>query len=309
VSLESWPEVEEQARVLLAGAVVSIAASSPSVGAVVARPFSHLPPAEGPAVLRIEASGPPSGWVPGPNRIELADGGAIVTHLRQEGGAILDRRAGLLRGWWAREEDVATDDRSKPFSLCLAVWLADRGLTVAHAGCVARDGRAVLLTGPGGSGKSTAALSCAARGFVFLGDDQVALAIESGRPVAHSMYGTARLDRASLTANPELACGGPVLEVGEDKPILVVGESAARLASAASVVAIAIVGRGDGGLSWIPRTAALRVLAQSTLARRPLGAPAFERLAELANAVRAVAIEANTPHALPALVDQVLAEA
>jgi hypothetical protein len=306
VSLESWPQVEEQARVLLAGAVVSIAASSPSVGAVVARPFSHLPRDTGPPVLRIEAGRAPRGWEPGPNRIELADDGAVVAHLRMEGGAMLDRRAGVLRGWWARENAVASEDRSKPFSLCLAVWLADRGFTVAHAGCVAREGRAILLTGPGGAGKSTAALSCAARGLTFLSDDQIALAIESGRPVAYSVFGTARLDRATLAASPELSCGAPVLDTGEDKPILVLGESAAALAPAASVVAVAVVGRGNGGLRAIPRTAALRVLARST--RALLGAPAFECLAEVAGAVPAVAIEANT-HALPALVDQVLAEA
>ncbi len=42
-----------------------------------------------------------------------------------------------------------------------------------HASCVARDGSAVLLTGPAGAGKSDLALRLIDRGFVLVADDQV----------------------------------------------------------------------------------------------------------------------------------------
>ncbi len=301
------PAVEEHASVSLAGVTVSLAAASPELGTMISRPFAHLPRATGAAALRVEAwTGEPA-MPTGPDRIDLAKGGAVVTHVRPDAGAVLDRQAGLLRAWWAHEDAVPPQERTKPFLLCLALWLADRGLIVAHAGCVARDGRAVLLVGPSGSGKSTAALACAAHGLVFLGDDQVALGIEGSRPVVHSLFSTARLDGEHLTAYPALACDGPVLETGEPKPVLVLSESRAALAASAEVAAIAVLRRGNGGVAPVSRAAALRALAPSSLARMPLGPAAFDLLAGVAAAVPAVAIEASTPEAVPPLVESILA--
>ncbi len=294
---------------LLAGKVVSIAASTRSLGGLVARPFSHLPSATGPAALRIEATDGGENRGAGPDRIDVARDGAIVTHVRPTGVAKLDRQDGVLRAWWPGADAVPVEDRAKPFLLALAVWLADCGLTVAHAGCVARDGRALLFVGPAGSGKSTAALACTARGFAFLGDDHVAVAVDPGGPVAHSLYGTARLDRPTLAANSFLACCGPVLEAGDEKPVLVLAESAATLSAAARIVAVAVVGRGGNSVRPISRAASLRGLAPSSLLRMPLGGQAFRQLAELAAAVPAVAIRASSPGAVPALADRVLEEA
>lgn len=42
-----------------------------------------------------------------------------------------------------------------------------------HASCVSRDGQAVLLVGPPGSGKSDLVLRLLARGFDLIADDQV----------------------------------------------------------------------------------------------------------------------------------------
>ena len=42
-----------------------------------------------------------------------------------------------------------------------------------HGSCAARDGAAVLLLGPSGSGKSDLALRLLDRGFLLVADDQV----------------------------------------------------------------------------------------------------------------------------------------
>jgi len=53
-----------------------------------------------------------------------------------------------------------------------------------HASCVARDGSAVLISGPSGSGKSDLALRLMDRGFVLVSDDRTIIRKEGNRLVA-----------------------------------------------------------------------------------------------------------------------------
>lgn len=53
-----------------------------------------------------------------------------------------------------------------------------------HASTVANGGRAVLITGPSGSGKSDLALRLLDRGFTLVSDDQTVVRRDGGRLVA-----------------------------------------------------------------------------------------------------------------------------
>jgi serine kinase of HPr protein (carbohydrate metabolism regulator) len=53
-----------------------------------------------------------------------------------------------------------------------------------HASTVASDGRAVLITGPSGSGKSDLALRLLDRGFTLVSDDQTVVKKDANRLVA-----------------------------------------------------------------------------------------------------------------------------
>ena len=53
-----------------------------------------------------------------------------------------------------------------------------------HANCVALDGRAVLITGISGSGKSDLSLRLIDRGFTLVADDQVIIRKTDGKLVA-----------------------------------------------------------------------------------------------------------------------------
>lgn len=55
-----------------------------------------------------------------------------------------------------------------------------------HASCVARDGRAVLISGPSGSGKSDLALRLLDRGFALVSDDRTIVRKEGGKLISSS---------------------------------------------------------------------------------------------------------------------------
>ncbi len=55
-----------------------------------------------------------------------------------------------------------------------------------HASTVALDGRAVLISGPSGSGKSDLALRLLDRGFVLVSDDRTIVRKHDGRLVANA---------------------------------------------------------------------------------------------------------------------------
>ncbi len=118
--------------------------------------------------------------------------------------ATVHRRAGqVFRPWaadpaceptgmWAVEPDEASSTWTARDSCTGAITLHDsltqavtaveflavqhlfddrHGTLAAHAACVAKDGRAVLIFGPSGAGKSTLACALWQRGFALLGDD------------------------------------------------------------------------------------------------------------------------------------------
>lgn len=95
--------------------------------------------------------------------------------------------------------------------------LQQRGLLAVHAAAVARGGRAVVLSGPGGTGKTTLALALAARGFEIL-SDELAVLDPAGRLVfpyrrnVHVRPGTPELvdGMEHLASRPREQLGGGI---------------------------------------------------------------------------------------------------
>lgn len=56
--------------------------------------------------------------------------------------------------------------------------------TIAHATCIAWEGRGILIRGPSGSGKSTLALGLMAHGAVLVADDRVVLTRHEDQVIA-----------------------------------------------------------------------------------------------------------------------------
>ncbi|AYJ87363.1 HprK-related kinase A [Sphingomonas paeninsulae] len=80
----------------------------------------------------------------------------------------------------------------------LQVALGERRFLLLHAACVERDGRALILTGESGSGKSTMSALLGASGWRFMGDEFVL--IEPATGLAHPFPRPVSLKNESIAA-------------------------------------------------------------------------------------------------------------
>jgi hypothetical protein len=103
---------------------------------------------------------------------------------------LLDRSLGRGLIWLAAGE-VPEWELSRPACPLIHAFLADTDWSTVHGAAVGRDGRMLLLAGPGRIGKSTAALSCALAGWDYAGDDYVLADTSAGW--IEPLYSSARL--------------------------------------------------------------------------------------------------------------------
>lgn len=83
-------------------------------------------------------------------------------------------------------------------------WMEHQGCQLLHAAALADGENAVLITGKGGVGKSTTALSCLAAGMHYLADDYLVVGLKP-EPRVYSLYATAKLVSEQLQRFPQLA--------------------------------------------------------------------------------------------------------
>ena len=82
-------------------------------------------------------------------------------------------------------------------------WMEKNGRQLLHAAAVGTEQGAVLITGKGGVGKSTTALSCLQSGLYYLADDYVITRLEP-EPLVYSLYSTAKLNADHVVNFPDL---------------------------------------------------------------------------------------------------------
>ena len=81
---------------------------------------------------------------------------------------------------------------SSPMRTLFHWFLETREYQLLHAACVGTEAGGVLITGKGGVGKSTTALTCLGDGLLYAGDDYVVVRPDP-EPVVFSLYATAKL--------------------------------------------------------------------------------------------------------------------
>lgn len=113
--------------------------------------------------------------------------------------------------WIRHPADLPYWTKSSPFRTLFHWWMEKNGGQLIHAAAVGGPGGAVLITGKGGVGKSTTSLSCVMAGLHYVADDYLVVTLDP-KPLAHSLYNTAKLNPDQAARFPELAdmmIGGP----------------------------------------------------------------------------------------------------
>jgi hypothetical protein len=186
--------------------------------------------------------------------------------------------------WQADATRLPPHHRAAPLRALFNWWLAGRGLQCVHAAACGTPLGAVLVAGPGGSGKSTLSAACVLQGMQFVADDYLAVSIGQ-RPTAHSLTGTLKLSPEhaarcfpSLPLPPDVAPG--------DKAVLYLGErfpgSLARSLPLRALLASRVLPGAASRVEPLAKTDALRALMPSTLALFPGGyRQAVARLSQL----------------------------
>lgn len=208
--------------------------------------------------------------------------------------------------WWTASPDgVPWWERAAPLRTLFHLALSGPRRLLVHAAAIGRGAFGALLVGAGGSGKSTTALAALLSGLDYVGDDYVLLDVAVEPPVAHALYGLAKLvpgteallpgfDRTAIVGSP-LASGFAPDAAKDAKAVVDVERLApSGLRRRVPVTAVVACRRGGGRRSRLrPATAteALLALAPSTVFQLPGNGIALGALADLVRGVPCYVLE------------------
>jgi hypothetical protein len=106
--------------------------------------------------------------------------------------------------YWVRTaETLPYWVHASPLRTLFHWWMEKNGRQLLHAASVGTEEGAVLITGKGGVGKSTTALSCLAGGLYYIADDYV-ITCNEPQPKVYSLYSTAKLNADHVNKFPDL---------------------------------------------------------------------------------------------------------
>ena len=212
--------------------------------------------------------------------------------------------------WFPSIAALSTWVTAIPFRTVLSWHCNLHGMQLVHGAAVALGGKAVLLAGQGGAGKTTTVLASALAGLGYIGDDYCA--VEPDKALIHMVYRTAKTWRPTLDFLPALE---PLIvnphELPDKKGIMFFEDDDLTLVRSAQLAAILLPRFGtERGTKALPATHAdaIRAILPSTILGLLGGTSATPRLImQLAHSVPVFHLELGTDiEAVPDAIAQLL---
>ena len=117
---------------------------------------------------------------------------------------VMDLQSGEAVYWVKFADHLPYWSKASPLRTIFHWCLERTGAQLLHAAAVGDENGAVLITGKGGVGKSTTALTSLVHGLKYAADDYLAVRLDP-QPTVYSLYSTAKLNAADIEKFPVLA--------------------------------------------------------------------------------------------------------
>jgi len=252
-----------------------------------------------------------------PNLERSADG-RYASYQLQHSLVCLDRHSAFMVGYASNAEELSLYERGRPLHVPLSLWHKSLGMPLVHSGLISKDRRGVLLAGPGGSGKSTSAITSACAGFSYLSDDLIGLQLSSDDGfVGHSLYNSTFMEPDHLKRFSQLERHAIRGRYSFEKKHLVLLSQIASLKFERScrieaIVLPRVLHAPTSRLRPTSKGEALLALAPSSLliGERSYGLEGFNKLARLVEQVPCYLLElGGTLDEIPHVLEELLSEA
>jgi hypothetical protein len=139
-------------------------------------------------------------------RLHISSDGRRLLHHNPDttNWTLFDRDRKFALSWSSSAKNLPDWEDSFPLRSILHWMSTEHACCLAHAAVVEKDGVGVLLTGRGGSGKSTTTVAALFEGLRTCGDDFVMVDQGGDQPWAHALYDTVKLDEPALERMAQL---------------------------------------------------------------------------------------------------------
>jgi hypothetical protein len=181
---------------------------------------------------------------------------------------ILDHTARTALFWLADAIDLPFWEAAAPFKTLIHWFLHAEPMSMLHAGVIVDADNALVLVGPGGSGKSTTVATWLSEGLAVCGDDLVLADPGTTGWRAHALYDSIKLAPDGALPIPANLDAAPWWPSGDKRVMRCTGIHPAALASSAPIVGLAqcvITGKPDTRLLPQPASHLLKALLPPTV--------------------------------------------
>lgn len=175
--------------------------------------------------------------------------------------------------WMHDASQLADWSTGAPFRAILHWFFNEHNIHLVHGAVIGTGNKSVLITAKSGSGKSTTALASILAGMDYLADDYAAIELQE-KPIAYSLYNSAKITRRGLDFFPELK---PLVWnknfSGNEKAVVFLSKlfpNQIKSSTTLSAIFIPRIVGGETTISPVNKVQALIAIAPTTMLQLPL---------------------------------------